>query len=355
MPNTTPESVVAARIRAAYRVRACAAAVCTGAAIFALGTGAGMAICLNAAWLAAAAALPACALLTLLAHRALTSSRPARLRNALLAALMLLLAVFALAALVSLAKQTMLPHATISYIARTSFLMAALCCAFGGAGVSRLMFALRFVLVLGLAALCALSLRGESASGLFPLLGPGAQQVALAALCMLAGAAPVLLLALPPAELAEIDEATRLGATPGPGFFLWRVLLGGAIGVLLLAALSLGGPYERIAQETSWGQRMLLARASGPRAGGTQTALLILQAAALLLCAAQTMLAGAQALSAALPRLQPFALPVALALCAGLLTALVYTGLETTLRAAPLLSLPAAAAGALCLGRRESP
>ena len=48
-------------------------------------------------------------------------------------------------------------------------------------------------------------------------------------------------------------------------------------------------------------------------------------------------------------------LPVALALCAGLLTALVYTGLETTLRAAPLLSLPAAAAGALCLGRRESP
>ena len=42
-------------------------------------------------------------------------------------------------------------------------------------------------------------------------------------------------------------------------------------------------------------------------------------------------------------------------LCAGLLTALVYTGLETTLRAAPLLSLPAAAAGALCLGRRESP
>ena len=60
-------------------------------------------------------------------------------------------------------------------------------------------------------------------------------------------------------------------------------------------------------------------------------------------------------LSAALPRLQPFALPVALALCAGLLTALVYTGLETTLRAAPLLSLPAAAAGALCLGRRESP
>ena len=31
MPNTKPEAVVLARIRAAYRVRACAAAACTGA------------------------------------------------------------------------------------------------------------------------------------------------------------------------------------------------------------------------------------------------------------------------------------------------------------------------------------
>lgn len=353
MPNTKPESVVLARIRAAYRVRACAAAVCTGSMVFALGTGAGMALCQNAAALSSLSALPACALLTLLARRALTSRRPARVRHTVLALLLPLAAVGALTALVALAKQSLLPHATISYIARTSFLLAALCCVSGGAGVSRLLFALRLLLSLGLPALAMLSLRGEPASGLFPLLGPGARQTGLAALCMLAGAVPALLIALPPPELAQVDEAMRLRATPGVGFFLWRVLLGAAVGSLLLAALSMGGTYERIAQETAWGQRMLPAHAGGSRAGVAQTALLLLLCAGLLLTASQLMLAGAQALRGALPRLGRGALPAVLALCAGLLTALVYAGLDLCVRFMPLLALPAAAAGLLCLRRRE--
>ena len=41
--------------------------------VFALGTGAGMVLCQNAAALASLAALPACALLTLPARRALTA------------------------------------------------------------------------------------------------------------------------------------------------------------------------------------------------------------------------------------------------------------------------------------------
>ena len=350
MPNTKPESVVRARIRAACRVRACAAAVCTGATVLALGTGVGMALCLNAAALASLAALPACALLVPLARRMLVRRRPARWACALLAPLLALLAVFALAALVSLAKQTLLPHAALSYIARTSFLLAALCAAAGGPGVSRLLFALRLVLLLGLLALCALSLRGEPASGLFPLLGPGAGQTGLAALCMLAGAAPALLLALPPSEVAGIDEDVRIAATPGAGFFLWRVLVGAAMGTVLLLALTLGGTYERIAAETSWGQRMQL-----PRTSGAQTVLLLLITSGLLLTAAQTMLAGAQALRVALPCAGRGALPLVLALCAGLLTALVYAGLDWALRIAPLLSVPAALVALPGLSREASP
>ena len=355
MPNTKPEAVVLARIRAAYRVRACAAAACTGAMVFALGTGAGMALCQNAAALASLAALPACALLTLAAHRALTARRTARLRHVLLALLLPLAAVGALAALVALAKQSLLPHATVSYIARTSFLLAALCCVSGGAGVSRLLFALRLVLALGLPALAALSLRGEPASGLFPLLGPGAGQTGFAALCMLAGASPALLIALPPPELAQAEETLRLRATPGAGFFLWRMLLGAAVGALLLAALTLGGTYERIAQETAWGQRMLPAHAGGSRAGVWQTALLLLLCAGLTLAAAQLMTAGAQALRVALPFAGRGALAAVLALCAGLLTALVYAGLDWALRIAPLLSVPAALVALPGLSREASP
>ena len=61
-----PETVLFARIRAAYRVRAVSAAVCVGASVFALGAGVGIPLCLNAAYLAALAALPAAGLTALL-------------------------------------------------------------------------------------------------------------------------------------------------------------------------------------------------------------------------------------------------------------------------------------------------
>ena len=129
------------------------------------------------------------------------------------------------------------------------------------------------------------------------------------------------------------------------------MLLGAAVGALLLAALTLGGTYERIAQETAWGQRMLPAHAGGSRAGVWHMALLLLLCAGLTLTAAQLMLAGAQALRVALPFAGRGALAGVLALCAGLLTALVYAGLDLAVRLMPLLILPAAAAGLTCLRR----
>lgn len=342
-----------ARIRAAYRVRACSAAVCAGAAVLALGTGAGMVLCLNAAYLAALAALPACAAAVLLAHRALTHPRRARIRHALLAALLLLLAVLALAALVSMAKQVLLPGAAVSYIARTGFLLAALCCVLGGTGVGRMAFALRYAMLLCIAALAAAAAGGGTA-GLFPVLGPGARRTGLAACAMLAGAAPALLIALPPPELAQVDERTRLRDTPGAGFFLWRLLAGCAAAVVLLAVLTMSGTYEGIDARESWGGRMLLMGESGPRTNAAQTALVLLETAGLTLCAAQMLLGSAQALACALPRMRAPALPAVLALCAGLLTALVYAGLHAALAAGPLLSLPAAGVCLLCIRKGGS-
>ena len=66
------------------------------------------------------------------------------------------------------------------------------------------------------------------------------------------------------------------------------------------------------------------------------------------------MLAGAQALRVALPCVGRGALVLVLALCAGLLTALVYMGLDWALRIAPLLSVPAALVALTGLSREAS-
>lgn len=360
MPNTIPERVAAARIRAAYRVRATSAAVCAGAAVFALGAGMGMALCLNSAYLAALATLPACALATLCAHRALTRRRApkpsprGRALGVLLGALMILLALFAFAALISLSQQTLLPHARLTFIAQTAFVLTALCCVCGGAGVSRLAFALRFVIVVGMAALCLRLLSFETMAGLFPLLGAGARQTGLAALCMLAGAAPSLIIALPPPELCQVDEETRLRATPGPGFFIGRVMAGCAFAVLLLAALSLCNTYESIAAQRAWGRRMIVMCQNAPREGMAAVALTLLQTACLALLAAQSLLCGAQALAFAVPRAGRYALAGTIVLAGALLTALVYAGIDWAMRAGPLLALPMAACCLLCLRKGET-
>lgn len=360
MPNTIPEHVAAARIRAAYRVRATSAAVCAGAAVFALGAGPGMALCLNAAYIAALSSLPACALATLCAHRALTRrraqkpSRQGRALGAVLGALMILLALFAFAALIGLTKEALLPHARLTFIAQTAFVFTALCCACGGAGVSRLAFALRFVIVFGMAALCLRLLSFETMAGLFPLLGAGARQTGLAALCMLAGAAPSLIVALPPPELAQVDEETRLRATPGPGFFMGRVVAGCALAVLLLLALSLCNTYESIAAQRAWGRRMIVMCQNAPREGMAAVTLTLLQAACLALLAAQSLCGGAQALALAVPRAGRYALAAAIVVAGVLLTALVYAGIDWAMRAAPLLALPAAVCCLLCLRKGET-
>ena len=103
------------RVRACWRVRACAAGLCVGTQIFLFGTGAAMPLALGGAWIAALAALPAAALVTAICRRALTQpARAGRLAKALhllLSATLLLHAALALAALVSLAGQTLMVQA----------------------------------------------------------------------------------------------------------------------------------------------------------------------------------------------------------------------------------------------------
>lgn len=361
MQTTIPERVLRSRIRAAYRVRATSAAVCAGATVYALGAGAAMSLCLNAAYIAALAALPAGALAAFFAHKALMRRRAPqpraldRARCAVLCATLLALALFAFAALISLTKEALLPLARISFIAQASFLFAALCCAGGAQGASRLTFGLRLIVIAGIVALCIRTLSFETMAGLFPLLGTGARQTALAALCMAAGGVPALLIALPPPELLELDEDMRLSATPGAWFFVWRVLAGCVFAVALLAALSLCNTYESIAAQYAWGRRMIVMCQNEPHEGLAQTALMLLQALCLLLCAVHALLGAAQALQGALPRAGRWALWACLLAGAALLTALVFAGIDLALYAAPFLSVPAAAVCALSLGKGEKP
>ena len=336
-----PETVLFARIRAAYRVRAVSAAVCVGASVFALGAGVGIPLCLNAAYLAALAALPAAGLTALLARRVLVGAgRFARACHALIGLTLLALALFAFAATVSLVHQTLLPLARISFVAQVSFLFAGLCCATGAQGAPRMTFALRGILPVGLA-------------GLFPLLGTGARNLGLSALCMIAAAAPALLIALPPPELKDVPQRER--ATPGAWFFVWRVMLGAALGVGLLMVLSLCSTYEGLAAQQTWGRRMLIFCQREPHEGLGETILTLLQALSLLLCAIHGLLGAAQAWQAVWPRLGRGALGGCLLVCALLLTALVVAGVGIARRVAPLLGVPVLLFGVLCLGRRKKP
>lgn len=349
-----PETVLFARIRAAYRVRAVSAAVCVGASVFALGAGVGIPLCLNAAYLAALAALPAAGLTALLARRVLVGAgRFARARHALISLTLLALALFAFAATVSLVHQTLLPLARISFVAQVSFLFAGLCCATGAQGAPRMTFALRGILPVGLAALSLSTLSFETAAGLFPLLGTGARNLGLSALCMIAAAAPALLIALPPPELKDVPQRER--ATPGAWFFVWRVMLGAALGVGLLMVLSLCSTYEGLAAQQTWGRRMLIFCQREPHEGLGETILTLLQALSLLLCAIHGLLGAAQAWQAVWPRLGRGALGGCLLVCALLLTALVVAGVDIARRVAPLLGAPVLLVWVLCLGRRKKP
>lgn len=380
--NETAESIVLRRrVQAAWRTRACAAALAAGTQVFLLGSGVAMPLCLNSAWIASLAALPACAAAVWACRRTLVRGAahqrgveplpyrtdierkgsharprdampqggaeplPYRINHLVLSLTLAAGAVLALAALVSLAEQSLLTQAQTLWSAGAAVIAVLLCAFSRSTGVSRLCFALRWALPLAVALLTAASIPLELPAGLFPLFGAGALPLGLACACMLSSALPVLILLLPPPELKAVDGALREDLIPDTRFFLRRILAGAAFGCVLLFVLSGCSTYESIAAQHTWGQRLRIP--AQPRGGIAQALLAVCQMLALLLLAASMLCAAEQALLRAVPSLARLRagllLPAALlALC---LLMLIISGLDKALFAVPWLTLP----GALCL------
>jgi len=172
-------------------------------------------------------------------------------------------------------------------------LLCALC---GAKGAAQLTFAQRFTLPVVLLLLSVKALYAGDSTGLFPLLGAGARQTALSAAAMLPAALAVLGLALPPPVLEQLSDEAYGQSVPRAGFFIWRLLAGAAVAVLLLMALSLCSTYEGIAGLRSWGERMIILSYGAPREGVLGTLLTLLQVTALALCAVNALLAAVRAL-----------------------------------------------------------
>lgn len=354
MPNT----VLEARVRAAYRAQACAAAISVGAMVFSMGAGIAVTICLNAAYISALSVLPAAALTAFACQRALRrqAGRNERQRRAadggglsralcaLLALTLAACAIFCLAALVNLAEQSLLRQARMTWIAALSLLAAGLCALSGGTGISRLSFMLRWILPVGLLVLCAQGLTLESHAGLFPLLGRGASQLGLSALAMLGGAAPTLMLMLPPPALRDAGEEAQRCPVPGPGFLIGRVLAGAIAGIALLAVLAMCNSYESLRTLHGWGERMFVLCCNEPREGILQSLITLLQITALMTSAVSMICAAEQALVRAWPRLGSHRLGLALclALCGAAFYALIRFGFIIALCCAPFLVIPLA-------------
>lgn len=339
------QAVLESRVRACWRVRACAAGLCVGMQVFLFGSGIAMPLALGGAWIASLAVLPMAALTAAVCRRALVSparaGKPAGALHLLLALTLLANAAFALCALVSLARQTLLVQSR-DLTSTAMALTAAMLCALTG-GAPRLCFALRWalpVLTLCLAALCM-----PQPAGLFPILGAGGVPLGAAAVCMLGAASPLLMLLLPPPELARAGEAARRCPVPPTGFFLARALPGAAAGVLLLFAASVCTTYEAILDSSGWGARLRIVLCAQMHGSIPQTLLTVLEVIAIALLAVCMLSSAEQALLRALPRAQKgraglAALALILAAC---MAALNVFGFAPALFAAPLLILPTAA------------
>lgn len=335
------------RVRASWRVRACAAGLCAGAQVFLFGSGVAMPIALTSAWIAALIALPAAAVTVILCRRALTlPARPGKFTAALhllLAVTLLGNAAFALCALIRLTGQTLLVQSRALLISATALAAAALCALTGGA--FRLCFTLRWALPALLVLLTAVCMPFEQPAGLFPLLGAGGVPLLTAAVCMLGSVSPLLLLLLPPPDLTRAGEAAQRCPVPRARFFLLRVLPGAAAGVLLLFAASVCTTYESILSSSGWGARLHIVFGAQTHGSVPQALLVLLQTAAIALLAVCTLDAAEQALLAALPALRKgrVGLCILVGLLAVCLAALNVLGFTPALFAAPLLALPAAA------------
>ena len=336
------------RTHAAWRMRACAVGLCTGVQVFLFGAGIAMPVCANAAWLAALCTLPAAALAVGGCHRALNrwKGRYSRALYRVLLASFLLGAVFSAASLVGLAEQSLLSQAQSVYSVIITVLAALLCALGGAAGVYRLSFALRWVLPVLTAVLCAVSLPLDISFGLFPLLGTGAPSLLLGGIVLLGAVQPSLLLLYMPQELSQLCDRQEAIGIPRAGFFIWRAVLGAAAGTALLLALTLGNTYESILRGGAWGDRLLILSSGKPREGVAQMSLTILEVLSTALLVVHMLLGAARAASALWPRLERA--KAGLMLCAGLVAAALYAMLFAGERIMPgiacgmLALLPAA-------------
>lgn len=359
MPENQKDSrVLEQRVRASYRVRACAAGLCVGAQIFLAGCAVGMPLALSSAWLAALPSLLLCVWFTRRCHRALSQSghagRMTRLFYILTAAALLLCGAFACASMVGFAARALAAQTRTAWTALLAVIAILLCALPGGTGAARLCFALRYAwpaLLLGLS-LSAVPMRVPV--GLFPILGAGAAQLGMAAACVLFGAAPALMLMLPPPEIARSGEAAQHCPIPEAEFFTRRVLLGALTGAALLFLSSACTTYESIQESTQWGARLRMAAGNAAHEGTLQMLLTVTKLMAMLLLTVNMLCAAEQALVCAFPALakRRAGLIILLILLTACMTAMIIWGERPLLLAAPAIAAPAMLS-AFGLGRRR--
>lgn len=338
------DGVRAQRVLAAWRVRACTAGLCVGVQVYLAGCALGMPLALSSAWLAA---LPGVLFALWLVCRC--RQKLSRLGAVFLAITLLASAVFALSSATAFAAQALAGQARALWIEMMALLAVLLCALAGSAGAARMFYALRYVLPLMILGLSLSSVPMRVPVGLFPLLGAGAAPLGLAALALLFGAAPALMLMLPPPELAQRND----GSAPALRFFLVRVLIGALLGVLLVFLASACTTYESIAESMQWGDRLRMAAGNQPHEGLSQMVLVLSKLTAMLLLAVNMLCAAVQALQQAAPAMGRYGgLAICVLAAAACMIGITVLGEGWLLSAAPAIALSAAAA-ALAGRRRE--
>jgi len=332
------------RVRAAFRARACAAGLAVGTQVLIVGAGAAMAVSLNAAWIAALSSLPAAGFAAALCRRrlcrSLSGEEAGRGQRLMLCLTLVICCIACLGALVSLAEQTFLSQARMTFILAVTLMLLFVCAAGRVVGAARAAYALRALPAVMIAVFALSSMGRRAGSGLFPLLGAGMGQLGVSALAMLSCAAPLLLLLLPPGEAGNIGVED----VPAAGFFVRYAVLGAAGGSLLLLILIHGTTIETLEGYASWGERLRLMPVGSGHSGLIFSFLTLCQTGLLLLSGVNLLLAGEEALCLSFPALKKAraALWLLVLLVALSLRAMTVYGFDAALVAASLCGIPAA-------------
>lgn len=345
------------RVKESWRVRACAAALCVGAQVFLGGCAVGMPLALTGAWISSLLSLPFAVWMSVRSRHALEKGMGAFARGKYLLLAMVLLAcsAFAVVSLIGFAGQTLAQQARNAWIAGVAVLAIVLCALSGGTGAARLGFALRYLLPALLLGLSLVDVPLRVPVGLFPILGAGALETGIAALAMLFGAAPALMLMLPPPEIARAGERAQRCPVPGARFFAGRVMAGAGVGVILLFLTCSLTTYESIAESSEWGARLRMAAGNQPHEGVLQMLLMTAKLFAMLLLAVNMLCAAQQAIRLAFPTLKEgVSLLIPVLLLIAWLGAQILLGDGVMLLAAPAIALPAALLAAFSGRRRHT-